>query len=280
MPIRCPNCGFDNRDTAKFCSSCGQQSLSAGAGIDNAPLHIPPIQPQADGSSAPLVSQISAAVVPIATRMPPATAPTEAPNAASALLTGSVETYNESEVHPPASHSWMLTKVGILAAVLPFVLSFAAGLSLILLVLVLFGGMVALSLIAIIGKAFGLVGMVLRLLLPRRGPVGRRTMQVSLGIQDSQQSLHRVVLYGDQIGGLLRQGDIVAVYGRRRRTGWIRAHRVVIIGRQLTTGAVQPVTIKGRRALPWIVPIVIWIATIGVWLWMFSPLLLDSLNGR
>jgi hypothetical protein len=275
MPIRCPTCGRDNRDTASFCAGCGRRDLQVLAlqmrpALQHPDLLAPPapavLAPQ---TPAPLASQ------------PPAALPSRASRRAGWLrrqhpiLQGVIDSYNQDEVYPPNDLALALARVGIAAAILPAALSFFAGLGVLLIVIIVLGGGIIL---AIFGALIGAFAKLFSLLVPRRRPGDRKLTQVSLIVQEHGGGQDAVLLYGDHIAGMLHKGELVEIYGRRDRSGVVRAARVEVVGVQFAAGAVARRVVKGKRGFPIAVTIGVWAAALVAWGVFYMPTIMRILH--
>jgi hypothetical protein len=275
MSIRCPTCGRDNRDAASFCAGCGQRDLhllavqprpvSQQPGL-LAPHHPAPLAPQPPG---PLVSQQPAALVA------PASVRARLPRRRAPALEGVIESYNQDEVYAPTDVALVLARIAISVAVLPAALYFFAGLGILLIVIIVIGGGIIL---AIFGALIGAFTKLFSLLMPRRRPADRKLTQVHLIIQEHHGGQSAALLYGDHIAGMLHKGDMVAIYGRRERSGVVRAARVDVIGAQFAAGTVARRVVKGKRAFPIAVTISIWVVALVAWLVLYVPVIVQILH--
>ncbi|MBA3944186.1 MAG: hypothetical protein H0X37_06435 [Herpetosiphonaceae bacterium] len=285
MPIRCPNCGRDNRDTANWCAGCGQQGLQqlvaqpvSSSSSANRVQVLQPRQTPVQQVATPLIPQPHPMpVMPSPVAVTPQTPVVQSAKQRQALLNGTIETYNENDVYPLRNIRWLLTKIGLGAVVLPFVLSYVMRLSLFAMIIFIVLAVGALVVLGALGGVMRIVGTFVKFLMPRSKPEQKRLTQVSLGVEDAYQTLHRVVLYGDHVGGMLRKGDIVAVYGKRRRSGVIRARRIVVVGREFARGQVQTIAIRSKLSFPPpIVPLLVWLGAVVAWASIFAPHLLPK----
>lgn len=266
MPIRCPDCGRDNRDTANFCVGCGRRELQTLV-IAPQPQLQPVPQPAAQLQPPPAAALVPS--VPQPSPSAPASPSRRLPwKQAAPILEGTVEVYNQDEVYPPPDRVLALAKIGVGMAVLPLALYFFAGLGiLIILVIVLGGGVI----LAVFGALIGAFTKLFSLIMPRRHPDNRKITQVHLVVQENDGIQSAVLLYGDYIAGMLHKGDLVKVYGRRQRNGVVRAVRVEIIGTQFAPGAVIGRVVKGKPAFPAFVTIGAWIVAVVAWLLFYLP---------
>lgn len=278
MPIRCPDCGRDNRDTANFCIGCGRRDLQMLAMVARAQVSqaTPPVQPLAPGSPAALGPRPSAALAP---QVPPAAKPAAGRHhwlpARTPILEGVVEIHNQDEVYPPPDRALTLAKIGIGLAVLPLALYFFAGLGILIIVIIALGGGVIL---AIFGALIGAFTKLFSLIMPRRRPDDRKLTQVHLVVQAHDGTQSAVLLYGDHIAGLLHKGDIVRVYGRRRRNGVVRATRVEVVGMQFAPGMVLQRTVYGKPPFPQSVAMCAWLVALIAWAVLYLPPLLQLIQ--
>jgi hypothetical protein len=274
MSIRCPTCGRDNRDTAGFCAGCGRRDLQMLA-VQPLPASQPVGQLVAP-PAAPLVSQPPAPLVaPPAAPAGPAPSRARWPRRPAPILAGVIESYNQDEVYPPADLALALARIGIAVAVLPAALSFFAGLGILLIVIIVLGGGIIL---AIFGALIGAFAKLFSLLMPRRRPDDRKCTQVALIIQEQHGGQSAALLYGDHIAGMLHKGDLVEIYGRRERSGVVRAARVNVVGAQFAAGAVARRVVKGKRAFPLAVTIGVWAAALAAWGVFYIPAIMRMLR--
>jgi hypothetical protein len=152
--------------------------------------------------------------------------------------------------------------------VLPAALSFFAGLGILLVVIIVLGGGIIL---AIFGALIGAFAKLFSLLMPRRRPDDRKLTQVSLIIQEQHGGQSAALLYGDHIAGMLHKGDLVEIYGRRERSGVVRAAQVHVVGAQFAAGAVARRVVKGKRTFPLAVTIGVWVAALAAWGVFYVP---------
>jgi hypothetical protein len=177
MPIRCPDCGRDNRDTANFCVGCGRRELQVL--VSQQPLQPQLIQPLEPQSPAPLAQRPSVSHIqqPSASLVAPAARRARGILTRAPILEGVIEIYNQDEVYPPPNRALALAKLGLGMTVLPVALSFFAGLGLALLVIIVLGGSIIL---AVFGAMIGAFAKLFSLLMPRRRPDDRKITQVHL----------------------------------------------------------------------------------------------------
>jgi hypothetical protein len=262
MPIRCPNCGHDNRDAARFCVVCGRRDLQ---------LPQPPAQMLRPPTPQPLAPHVPAALAPPARPGQRGWRPGRPRWRARPIVEGVIEASSQDEVYTPADRAMVLMKIGLAAAVMPLALNVLAGAGIAALAILALGGGACL---AVLGAVFGTFAKLFSLFAPRRRPPERKVTQVSMIIRDPSGSESEVVLYGDHVAGRLRRGDMVQVFGRRERNGAVRATRVVVVGAQLASGNVQRRTIAGIRPLMPAVAIGVWIAAAVAWLLVYMPFIL------
>jgi hypothetical protein len=224
MSIRCPHCGADNRDTAKFCSVCGGQ-------IPSSQPPPPPFQPP----PAPPKPQVP---IPTPSYQPPVQPGRPPPPPAPAmpkpgiLQTGPVvdgkvtvvdQERQEKPPFDPARAMVMLSFVCLLLGM------FAAGavFTLALWIALLIVG---------IGGLGCLFPMLLGPLYLIFGPIinwirGKRTVLVlNFQVLDNQTGAPvDVVLYRKPGGGNVRLGDMVRVRGKvQRGSNIVRAHKIQV----------------------------------------------------
>lgn len=280
MPIRCPDCGRDNRDTANFCVGCGRRELQALVIAPQLqPVLQPTAQPLASGGQAPVVPPPAAALAP---SLPPPSPSVRSSSGrrlpwkqAAPILEGAVEIYNQDEVYPPPDHMLALAKIAVGMAVLPLALYFFAGLGmLIILVIVLGGGVI----LAVFGALIGAFTKLFSLIMPRRCPDDRKITQVHLVVQENNGRQSAVLLYGDYIAGMLHKGDLIKVHGRRQRNGVVRAVRVEVIGTQFAPGAVVGRVVKGKPPFPVFIAAGAWIGAVAAWLLFYLPPILQLMQ--
>jgi hypothetical protein len=219
--------------------------------------------PQPPGSLAP-----PAAAAPLARRGPrrPGWLWRRSP-----LLEGAIELYSQDDVYPPRDPALILVRLGLVLSVLPIALSFFASLGILALVIIALGGGIVL---AVFGAVIGAFARLVALIRPRRLPEDRKITQAGLVVQEVNGTQGAVVLYGDHIAGMLHKGDIVAVYGRRQRSGAIRAVKVEVVGAQFAPGAVVRRVVQGRRPFPLVIAIGVWVVTLIVWAAFYAPLIM------
>lgn len=294
MGIRCPDCGRDNAATAKFCAGCGRAGLQAT--VPTAPHSVAAARPQAHPAVSPqLIEQpgaqplaphsasplTSSGQTSLATGQPPnigtpaGLKPVQQQRRQHYLVAGHIEQVNETSVPPPRDISWIAVRLAVLAALLPVVLSFFAGIGLAIVVVILLGGWVILTVFGALAAAFGrLIG----LMLPKGRARDRDTIQAHFVVEEPGGDQYEVLLYGDHVGGRLHKGDHVEVYGRRRRDGAIRARRVCVVGVQFARGNVQRRTVRGTMGLPAAVALVAWVAALVVWVYFYLPVLIPLIQ--
>jgi hypothetical protein len=191
------------------------------------------------------------------------------------IIEGVIETSNQDEVYLPGDPSLVLARIAIGVAVLPAALYLFAGVGILLIVIIVLGGGIIL---AIFGALIGAFAKLFSLLMPRRRPGDRKLTQVYLIIQQQHGGQDAALLYGDHIAGMLHKGDVVAIYGRRERSGVVRAARVEVVGAQFAAGAVARRVVKGKHALPIAVTIGLWVAALAAWLVLYMPAIMRILH--
>src|SRR5437867_2326160 len=115
MPIRCPDCGRDNRDTANFCIGCGRHDLQMLA----AQAWAPPTPQPAPSPLAPVQLSPLAPQPPLAFVAPHRRRRVLWILANEPILEGVVEISNQHEVYPPPDRALTLVKLSLVLAVLP-----------------------------------------------------------------------------------------------------------------------------------------------------------------
>lgn len=214
MPIRCPHCGADNRDAAKFCSVCGGQIPS---------LQPPPVpaQPQVPVPAPPFQPLVQPG------RLPPPPAPSVPKPGilrAGPVVDGRVTVVDpERQEKPPFDAARAMVMLSFVCLLLGM---FAAG------------AVVSLALwIALLIVGIGGLGCLFPMLLGPLylifGPIinwirGERTVLVlNFQVLDNQTGAPvDVILYRKPGGGNVRLGDMVRVRGKVQRGNVVRAHKV------------------------------------------------------
>jgi hypothetical protein len=287
MPIRCPNCGADNRDTAKVCNTCGFRPLQppvlppqSGFG---SPQHLPRPQPQLP----PQVPQVWPPPGPPApgpgvgpgrpVYQPPAPGRLDWLTGTGFIVHGLVQSASERRDLSPTDWGKVAFSLGIGVIVVPPILgaliSFFAGMAAVIVLLTICGlGSLTICIAPFIGLPFIMWGA-----MRREKRVEVPILDLRVWDPDTHQTIN-AELVGRRRGGSLAQGDEVEVWGGWTGgpgSGTARAWKVCVLRTVVGPGPASAAgaTIRADRPFPWIVALAMLAVAAFVFVVAYLPLL-------
>lgn len=288
MPIRCPNCGADNRDTAKVCGTCGFRPLQPavlppqpGPGTPAQRLPQPQPYPPPQPASPPQVPQVWPPPGP-PVYQPPAPGPLDRLTGTSFIVHGLVQSVNERRDLPPPDWGKVAFSLGVGVIVVPpilgAVISFFASMAAVIVLLTICGlGSLTICIAPFIGLPFVMWGA-----MRQQKRVEVPILDLRVWDPDMHQTIN-VELIGRRRGGSIAQGDEVEVWG-----GWIggsdsgaaRAWRVRVLRTVIGPGpaAQTTTTIQADRPFPWIVTLAVLAVAALVFLVGYLPFLSGAIR--
>ncbi len=245
--IRCPNCGTDNKPSAKFCKVCGKPlptlqpptSPPSSLPVTRQPTALPQRQPQLPPQVSrqypvprqPTAQSIQTAPPRMPTAQPLSTRLQTAINPTTNLYGVVMDDPQERRDFPPRDWSKALFIIAILILVLPPVAMALSVAGLLVCALTLLGMGAIFSCILIPLSFFiGLAGIF-------RGPQRAEVPIYEFRVQDQSGSVANVEIIGKRRGGRIARGDEIEAWGAWSDSGhtalraWrVQIHRVASLG--------------------------------------------------